>query len=103
MEGLPKPEYAINKLVPTDKYDFLIFDARSLGAIPNLKIQMELPEKEQSFLMLLDRYLMDSSKFILFFGGYYHGLNQERCPSANSKFTLFARLRELTDYLHHQK
>jgi hypothetical protein len=55
---LPKPDFVIGKFVPSDKYDFLVFNSR-----------------------------------------YYYNLNVERCQAANSKFSLYARLREMIDFI----
>lgn len=98
-----KPDFEVAKFVPADKYDFVVFDARSLPPAPNVDAFTKLPETAQAHYFLLDRYLRDTTKYVLFFGKYYHNLNQERCPSANSKFTLFARIRELIDFINHYK
>lgn len=96
-----KPDFGVAKFVPADKYDFIVFDAHGLPPAPNVEAFTKLPETVQTHYFLLDRYLRDTNKYVLFFGKYYHNLNQERCPSANSKFTLFARIQELIDFLNH--
>lgn len=98
----PKPDFVVGKFAPADKYDFLIFDCRTM---PLYKVNdfMELPEKDQSHFFLLDRYIRDTSKYILFFGRFYHNLNFERCPAANSKFSLYARIKELMDFIENYK
>ena len=101
--NMPKPEFRIGKFVSADRFDFIIFDARTLPPAPNIEVFAKLPDDIQAYYFLLDRYLRDTTKYIVFFGKYYHNLNQERCPSANSKFTLFARIRELIDFMNHYK
>lgn len=101
IDSLAKPDFQVNKFVPADKYDFIVFDAHSLPPAHNLEVFTKLPEDIQAHYFLLERYLRDTTKYVLFFGKYYHNLNQERCPSANSKFTLFARIRELIDFINH--
>jgi hypothetical protein len=104
IEDLPAPDFVVkNKPVPADKYDFIVFDAHNLPPAPNIESFAKLPDDVQSHYFLLESYLRDTTKFIVFFGKYYHNLNQERCPSANSKFTLFARIRELIDFINHYK
>lgn len=96
---VPTPDFVIGKPVPADKYDFIVFDAHNLPPAPNVEVFAKLPDDIQAHYFLLDKYIGDTAKYIVFFGKYYHNLNQERCPSANSKFTLFARIRELIDFL----
>jgi hypothetical protein len=80
-----------------------VFDARSFEPVYKVDEFATLPDDTQAHYFLLDRYVRDTNKYILFFGKNYHNLNQERCPSANSKFTLFARIRELIDFINHYK
>lgn len=103
IEDLPTPDFVVGKIVPADKYDFIVFDAHSLPPAPSVEAFTKLPDDIQAHYFLLDRCLRDTNKYVLFFGKYYHNLNQERCPSANSKFTLFARIRELIDFINHYK
>lgn len=99
----PKPDFVINKPVYSDSYDLIIFNAKSIPAVSNPAAMAALPDPDQNHLYLLQRYLEQTSKYILFFGEYYHNLNRERCPSANSKFSLYARLREMIDFLNDYK
>jgi hypothetical protein len=95
---LPKPDFVIGKFVPSDKYDFLVFNSRNLP-IYKAENVIALSDDEQKFLYLLDRYISDTNKYIVFFGAYYYNLNYERCQAANSKFSLYARLREMIDFI----
>ena len=100
IDGLTPPKFVISEFVPADKYDFIVFDCRTM---PVYKVDefTKLPEEVQAHFFLLDRYLRDTTKNVLFFGRYYHNLNYERCPSANSKFSLFARIQELLSFINH--
>lgn len=95
-----KPDFVVGQFVLSDKYDFIVFDCRT---IPLYKPEdfIKLPEAIQQHFFLLERYINESTKYILFFGRFYHNLNYERCPSANSKFTLFARIREMMEFARH--
>jgi hypothetical protein len=103
IESLPTPDFVVGKTVPADKYDFIVFDAHSLLPVSSAEAFAKLPDEVQAHYFLLDNYLRDTTKYIVFFGKYYYNLNQERCPSANSKFTLFARIRELIDFINHYR
>lgn len=103
LDIMKTPVFEVNRFVPADKYDFIIFDAHSLPSASSMEAFVKLPDDIQAHYFLLDRYLRDTTKYVVFFGKYYHNLNQERCPSANSKFTLFARIRELIDFINHYK
>jgi hypothetical protein len=102
IEGMRTPDFVIGKFVPADKYDFIVYDCRMA---PTYKIEdyIKLPDEVQAHFSLLDRYIQDTNKYIVFFGRYYHNLNYERCPSANSKFTLYARMKELMDFLNNYR
>lgn len=104
IEGLPRPDFvsgSVRRVV--DKYDFIVFSGHLLGELRNDEAVTKLPEGAQFHLSLLDYCLLNTNKYILYFGKFYYKLNQERCPSANSKFTLFARIRELIDFINHYK
>lgn len=101
LKEVPEPDFVVNKMVTADKYHFIIFDARTLPPLYKIADEIDLPDDIRNYYSLLDRYISDSTKYIVFFGKFYYKLNQERCPSANSKFTLFARIRELIDFLNH--
>jgi len=101
IEDMKTPQFVVGKFALADKYDFIVFDAHNLPPVPNIEAFNKLPDDIQAYYFLLEKYLRDTSQYILFFGKYYHNLNQERCPSANSKFSLFARIRELIDFINH--
>lgn len=84
-----------------DKYDLIVFSGHLLGEIRHEEAFNKLPEEAKYHISLLDYCIESTNKYIVYFGKFYFRLNQERCPSANSKFTLFARIRELIDFLNH--
>lgn len=97
------PVFVVNEWKPTDDFDFVVFDAHSLTAVRSVNDFNNLKEADQDHIQLLERYMRDSADYIVYFGEYYHNLNRERCPSANSKFTLFARMREMIEFLNEYK
>jgi hypothetical protein len=103
LKDCQEPTYKIGKVAPTDQYDFLIFNAISSPIVPHIQAFTEIPDEEQAHFQLLRSYLDKTSKYVLFYGKFYFDLNQERCPSANSKFTLYARMRELVDFINNYK
>lgn len=101
IEGLPKPDFVSGTVKRVaDKYDFIVFSGHLLGELRSEADILQLPEDAQYHLSLLDYCLQNTAKYIVYFGKFYYKLNQERCTSANSKFTLFARIRELIDFLN---
>lgn len=94
---LTERDFAVGKLVPTDDYHFAIFDAMSL---PRINPNTELSAEDAAHLQLLRDYLAKPVKYIVYYGEFLHDLDRERCPSANSKFTLFARIRELIEFIN---
>lgn len=94
----PKPDFVLNKFVPADKYDFVIFNCQN-RPIANQEVLLSLPEEQRQFIHLLSEYLDRTNKYFVFFGGFYYNLNYDRCQAANSKFSLYARLREMIDFI----
>jgi len=98
--NLTERDFVAGKLVPTDDYDFAVFDAMSL---PRINPNTELSPEDAAHLQLLREYLAKPIRYVVYFGEFLHDLDRERCPSANSKFTLFARIRELIDFINHYR
>jgi len=90
-------DYVVAQLVPTDEYDFAIFDARSL---PPVRKETLLSPEDEAYLQVFRQYLTKPIRYVLYYGEFLHDLDRERCPSANSKFTLFARIRELIEFIN---
>lgn len=97
---LTERDFVVGKVVPTDDYDFAVFDAMSL---PRINSNTELSPEDAAHLQLLRDYLAKPIRYVVYFGEFLHDLDRERCPSANSKFTLFARIRELIDFINHYR
>ncbi len=96
--NLTARDFVIGELVPTDDYDFALFDA---GSLPRIFENTALSPDDQKHLDLFRTYLTKPVRYIVYYGEYLHDLDRERCPSANSKFSLFARIRELIDFINH--
>jgi len=97
---LTERDFKVGELVPTDDYDFAIFDATSL---PRIDKSTMLSDTETKHLDLFRDLLTKPIKYVIYYGEFLHDLDRERCPSANSKFTLFARIRELIDFINSYK
>lgn len=101
IQHLPKPDFLVGTAKRgADQYDFIVFSGFLLGEIKSEEARNQLPEENRTYLDMLNYCLTHTSKYIVYFGKYYYDLNQERCPSANSKFTLFARIRELIEFIN---
>jgi hypothetical protein len=90
-------DYVVAQVIPTDEYDFAIFDARCL---PKLGKDTMLSPEDEAYLQVFRQYLTKPIRYVLYYGEFLHDLDRERCPSANSKFTLFARIRELIEFIN---
>lgn len=93
-------KFVSGRLTTTDDFDFAIFNAMSLPRVN--KDSVLLPE-DAAYLKLFRDYFSKPIKYIVYYGEFLHDLDKERCPSANSKFTLFARIRELIEFINHYK
>lgn len=100
---IARPDFVVGEFRASDKYDLIVFDAAGIGPVMKISDFVDLPDAITAHYRLLDRYISDTNKYILYFGKMYFNLNQERCPSANSKFTLYARIRELIDFINHYR
>ncbi len=90
-------DFVVAQVIPTDEYDFAIFDARSL---PPVRKETVLSPEEEAYLEVFRQYLTKPIRYVLYYGEHLYDLDRERCPSANSKFTLFARIRELIEFIN---
>jgi hypothetical protein len=97
---LEKCRFVENRQVPTDDFDFAIFNAMIL---PRIAKDTVLAPEDEAFLRCFRDYLAKPIRYIVYYGEFLHDLDKERCPSANSKFTLFARIRELVDFINSYK
>ena len=99
-DNIYERDFVVSKLVPTDDYHFAIFNAAKL---PPIKSETVLNPENEAYLQLFREYLKKPIKYVLYYGEHLHDLDRERCPSANSKFTLFARIRELIEFMNSYK
>lgn len=87
-------------------YDLVIIDNRHFPACPNEKILSQMapePQKEiRQSLELMDKLIRNTSLFIIHFGEYLYWINQhrERIHAANSQFSLYARTKEMLDFIN---
>lgn len=93
-------KFVSGRLTSTDDFDFAVFNAMSL---PRVNEKTELTPEDTAYLKLFRDFLTKPIKYIVYYGEFLYDLDKERCPSANSKFTLFARIRELIDFINHYK
>ncbi len=98
--NLSERDFAVGKLMPTDDFDFAIFNAMSL---PRVQPNTELNAEDEEYIQLFRQYLNKPIRYVVYYGEFLYDLDKERCPSANSKFTLFARIKELIDFINHYK
>lgn len=84
----------------TEKYDLIIFDNRHL---PFMQKVEQMPDNEivRKRIDLMKRYIEQSHNFLLHWGETLFLVNdyRDRIGAANSKFTIYARIRELLDFM----
>lgn len=79
-----------------DDFNLIIFDAH------HIEDPSRARGADADHLDLLDKYLA-RHYFMVWYGNHYEGLNKYRefCHAANSRFSLYGRIREMLDYLNH--
>lgn len=88
------------------KFDLVIFDNRDLPACPNEQILENLPVPEKDImikrLQSMNKFILETSLFIIHFGEYFFWVNKhrQRVHAANSRFSLFARTKEMLDFIN---
>jgi hypothetical protein len=88
------------KEVVAETYDLIVFDNRLMGkAVGNAQAEEALDEAARNHLVLLKKYLEETKFNIVYYGEFLHLLNnyRDRVNAANSKFTLYARVKETID------
>lgn len=96
-------DFVAGRLAPTDGYHFAVFNAASLPWLGKKEVEAQLSPEDKDYLQLFRDYLRKPVPYILYYGEMLHDLDRDRCPAANSKFTLFARIRELIDFINHYR
>jgi effector-associated domain 11 (EAD11)-containing protein len=86
---------------PPDDYSLIVFDAHSIGSVPKEDVLKNLPAEKQKFLELLLLYLRNAPKWLVYYGEFNYLLNDYRdtTNAANNKFSLYARMKEMNDFL----
>jgi len=96
-------DFVSARLLPTDGYHFAIFNATSLPWLGRKEEEARLSPEDKDYLQFFRDCLKKPVPYILYYGEMLHDLDRDRCPAANSKFTLFARIRELIDFINHYR
>lgn len=97
---------SIDEQIPDEKFDLIIFDNRDLKTCYNEKALEAFSPKEQHLISnriaLMNKYLENTSNFIIHFGEilYWVNNNRERVHAANSKFSLYARTKEMLAFIN---
>ncbi len=97
---------ASGKLVVPDDCDVILFDNRLMGKdVYTDEAEKQLPQATQDHLALLKEYLSKTKFNIVYYGEILHWLkyNRDRVNAANSKFTLYARIKETIDCMKYYK
>ncbi|MFK7797548.1 MAG: hypothetical protein AB8E82_08850 [Aureispira sp.] len=94
------------KNVDYDQFDLIIFDNRDIPPCFS-KNKLEELDKEIKTLLLqrieiMESVIKDSSKFIIHYGEFLYWLNfnRERIQAANSQFSLYARTKEVIEFVN---
>jgi hypothetical protein len=97
---------ASGKVVIPDNCDIVLFDNRIMGRdMYKEEDEKLLPKSAQEHLALLRAYLTKTTFNIVYFGDNLHLVtkNRNRINAANSKFTLYARIKETIDCMKYYK
>ncbi|MCU0445275.1 MAG: hypothetical protein MUE85_10190 [Microscillaceae bacterium] len=93
----------LNKFVPVQQYDLIIFDNRDLPYCPQETNLDKLSEKMlvEQRVNLMNKYIDKGFRPIVHWGEilYWVNYHREKVHAANSKFSLFARIKEVLDFM----
>lgn len=98
-------EYSDSNYLLTD-FDLIVFNNQDLKSCPKQAMLKELKEEEQKNILnrvsKMDSILKESVKSIIHFGGflYWVNFNRNRVHAANSKFSLYARTKEVIEFIN---
>lgn len=88
-----------------DGYDLVIFDNRDLAECPKFFLLDKLTATEKAAILeriaLMDILKADTTCFFIHFGAFLYWVseNREQAHAANSKFSLFARCKEMIEFI----
>lgn len=90
-----------NGYLAPDDFIMVVFDCHSI----NTKELEKISEEDKVQLGLMLEYLERAPKYLVYYGEYYVLLNKFRevSTAANNKLTLYARIKEVYDYLKDYK
>lgn len=85
------------------KYDLLIFANHSLGTMKEGRVSYSVEDHKRFALM--ERYLSEPHSYGIHYGGFWPNRNAflEQAHAANSRFSLYGRIKEMIDYLNHYR
>ena len=91
---------ATNYIDP-DNYALIVFDAHSIGVLAKKEMEEKLPPADKNHIDLLNQYLEKAPKWLVYYGEYNYILNNHRdtTNAANNKFSLYARVKEMRDFI----
>ena len=88
----------------TNEFDLIILDNRGLPACPNHSVLEKFQEKEvyEFRIQKMNEFIKNTTKFFIYWGEYLFWVNEnrERVHAANSKFALYARIKEMLDFIN---
>lgn len=83
----------------------VVFDNRHLAACPSKQVFNTLTSEQQDAInkvtQFMDSVVENSTAYIIHYGEFLFWVNEnrERTQAANSQFTLFARIKEMKDFI----
>ena len=92
--------------VKYDEFDLIIFDNRDLPpCFPRNKLEDLESEVSERILIRIEKMnsvIKGSSKFLIHYGDFLYWINsnRERVQAANSKFSLYARTKEVIEFIN---
>lgn len=87
-------------------YDLIIFDNQDLPPCSSLNVYQGLPEAAQKAISdriaKMEQVIQETSRFMVHYGGMLYWVNshRDRVQAANSRFSLYARTKEVIDFIN---
>lgn len=106
-DALPITAHVISttSYFPPCNYSLVCFDAHSIGMVRNQGEYDKLTEEQKTHLSLLMEYLEKAPKWLVYYGEQNYLINnfRETTNAANNKFSLYARIKEMMDFMENFK
>ena len=89
-----------------EPFDLVIFDNRDIPPCFSKNKLEELDNEIKSLVLqrieIMESVVKNSSKFIIHYGDFFYwiNLNRERIQAANSQFSLYARTKEVIEFVN---